>query len=308
MKTFFVIVCLLAISLLVVSCTTGKALYGAAPLCGNDQLDADEECDSPSDNSGYFTAVCNDLGFDGGTIGCNAYCKLDTSRCGPKLICTPNEWYCKDGSEQPLRVQCNWQGTNLTAPVACPTGQSCKIAEVNDEEVGVCAPMVCTPGTKMCKDSATTSTCLSGGFGYYNKKCLKGQTCVKGTCIKPGCGNYVAESGEACDGPDLAGKSCTDINFYGNYNYAGGQLTCSGCQFITSSCTKPTCMSMYGIDEHGHPYTCYHQDDVNKPSGELYQVYEVPCDVTQGAYIGQPGSLCGPNTNSTVTTVAGSIS
>lgn len=340
MKKFFVIIGLLVISLFMFGCTNGtfagKAVEaGGFPvpegldiaLCGNGQFDQPgEECEyyTPTNNlvpsPGPGDAIylnnmnCNKITFSdgsvkqfaGGTLACKN-CKANTDGCGAKLICTPNEWYCKDGSEQPLRVQCNWDGTNFTAPVACPNGQSCQITEKDDTEVGVCVPMVCTPNEKICKDSLTKRTCFSSGLGAYNTKCLKGKICVKGNCITPGCGNNVAEAGEACDGTDLAGKQCTDINFYGNYNFASGQLKCTGCQFITTSCVKPTCMSMFGVDKNGHPYTCFHKDDVNKPSGELYQVYEVPCDVTQGAYGGQPGEFCAPNTNSTLST-AGSIS
>jgi len=47
------------------------------------------------------------------------------------------------------------------------------------------------------------------------------------------CGNGVKESGESCDGTDLAGASCT------SQGYTGGTLSCnSSCNFITSACTS----------------------------------------------------------------------
>jgi len=47
------------------------------------------------------------------------------------------------------------------------------------------------------------------------------------------CGNGVKESGEQCDGSDLAGASCT------SQGYTGGTLSCnSSCNFITSACTS----------------------------------------------------------------------
>ena len=46
------------------------------------------------------------------------------------------------------------------------------------------------------------------------------------------CGNNVKETGEDCDGTDLAGKSCLDFGF------TGGTLQClPSCDFNTSNCT-----------------------------------------------------------------------
>ncbi|MBN1769768.1 MAG: PPC domain-containing protein, partial [Deltaproteobacteria bacterium] len=48
----------------------------------------------------------------------------------------------------------------------------------------------------------------------------------------PVCGNDVAEDGEACDGPDLAGLGCTDLGFH------DGVLACTAdCTFDTAACT-----------------------------------------------------------------------
>jgi hypothetical protein len=45
------------------------------------------------------------------------------------------------------------------------------------------------------------------------------------------CGNTALESGEDCDGPNLAGKSCKD------FGKSGGTLACTAnCTFDTSAC------------------------------------------------------------------------
>ena len=48
------------------------------------------------------------------------------------------------------------------------------------------------------------------------------------------CGNGVKEIGEACDGADLGGQTCTGLGF------GGGTLSCNGnCTYNTSACTAP---------------------------------------------------------------------
>lgn len=50
----------------------------------------------------------------------------------------------------------------------------------------------------------------------------------------PVCGDGVAEDGEDCDGADLAGLACPDVNAM----FTGGTLACDGaCAFDTSGCT-----------------------------------------------------------------------
>lgn len=50
----------------------------------------------------------------------------------------------------------------------------------------------------------------------------------------PVCGNNVKETGEQCDGSDLAGQTCVGLGF------GGGSLSCSAsCSFVTSACTAP---------------------------------------------------------------------
>ncbi|HEX6862412.1 MAG TPA: DNRLRE domain-containing protein, partial [Thermoanaerobaculia bacterium] len=48
------------------------------------------------------------------------------------------------------------------------------------------------------------------------------------------CGNNVKETGEQCDGSDLAGQTCVSLGF------GGGTLSCSAsCAFVTTACTAP---------------------------------------------------------------------
>jgi hypothetical protein len=69
-----------------------------------------------------------------------------------------------------------------------------------------------------------------------------------GVCDTGVCGNSAAESGEACDGPDLRGQSCTSFS-----GFTGGTLACSpSCQFDFSACTGciPTPEVCDGLDNN----------------------------------------------------------
>lgn len=54
-----------------------------------------------------------------------------------------------------------------------------------------------------------------------------------GAC--PFCGNSVADAGEECDGIDLNGKKCTDLEF------DAGELKCRNCMYDTSGCSQIVC-------------------------------------------------------------------
>jgi hypothetical protein len=53
-----------------------SATSGTPATCGNGQLDEGEVCDA-----GEFSVTCEDYGFDGGTLTCNANCNVNTDGC-----------------------------------------------------------------------------------------------------------------------------------------------------------------------------------------------------------------------------------
>jgi len=81
-----------------------------------------------------------------------------------------------------------------------------------------------------------SATLTALGFGELGKGCRR---TVLGRCKRTGlracaltCGDGRADTGEACDGADLAGASCQTVGF------VGGTLACSSrCTFDTSGCT-----------------------------------------------------------------------
>lgn len=90
-------------------------------LCGNSNLDGDEECDDPKgDHSGMYSKQCSDLGLGdlgfgyNGYMGCTKDCKLDTSGCY-QMICRPDTYYCFDSEGNladgyKFRKGCNKEG------------------------------------------------------------------------------------------------------------------------------------------------------------------------------------------------------
>lgn len=64
------------------------------------------------------------------------------------------------------------------------------------------------------------------------------------TATASACGNGTVDAGEACDGANLNGQSCTSQGF------TGGTLRCSAsCTFDTSSCTSPPATTLHFSDQ-----------------------------------------------------------
>ncbi|HEY3446019.1 MAG TPA: hypothetical protein VGK67_06610 [Myxococcales bacterium] len=87
-----------------------------------------------------------------------------------------------------------------------------------------CTDDKCADGTLTNDPSPAGTDCSASGTGTVCDG--------NGTCITPSCGNNKAEGTEACDGTDLASKTCVTAGF------GGGTLACkSDCTLDTSACT-----------------------------------------------------------------------
>lgn len=197
-------------------------------VCGNGVVDIDkgESCDGAV-LRGW---TCEGLGFDGGTLACNAHCRFDTSGC-----VTP--------------VNCG-NGT-------IDSGEQCDGANLGEEVCALEGTLACTPqctfDTTWCVyswhcgnggidmdgeqcDGADTggADCLSFGFGEVSGEipfCRNNCTFDFTSCtFNPDCGNGVVDGSEQCDGTDIP-ETCQD------WGYSTGTLSCQPfCVFDWSDC------------------------------------------------------------------------
>ncbi len=121
-----------------------------APACGDGFVDPGEECDG--ENLG--TATCESLGFDTGTVSCDAECKRVTAACVK---------HCGDGTVD-LGEQCD----DKAGPLDCPTfgAKRCTAACAIDDSHCVTQPFAPAPALQLAKGGPAIIADLSPtGFG-----------------------------------------------------------------------------------------------------------------------------------------------
>jgi hypothetical protein len=166
--------------------------------------------------------TCEGLGFDSGTLACDAACQLDTSGCGECGDGSVSRGEACDGFElggQTCVTQ-GFDGGNLACTVACTLDTS-DCYGCND---GSLDPDEDCDGIDL-----GGQTCVTQGFDGGNLACTGACTLDTSGCFV--CGDGTTNPGESCDGLDLAGQSC------GTLGFGGGTLACSAdCAFDTSGC------------------------------------------------------------------------
>jgi len=149
------------------------------PICGNNLLDSGESCDMV-DGSPEFASnlTCVDLGFDTGTLACNAACMIDDSGCGyfgptpipgePTPTPQPN---CGNGIRDYLDGEdCDgfdYLGSPPTAPAVTCEWPEIRYCDGN-----------CHAGCRQCEDGTVL--------------------CIRGV--------------EECEGANLCGNTCASVN------------------------------------------------------------------------------------------------
>ena len=213
--------------------STPKSTPGTKnPSCGDGKADPGEACDG--DDLGGKT--CKGLGYDSGTLSCQAGCKLDRSAC--KVASS-------GGRAFGQKCGGSWG--------SCGSGLMCVLFNEGGNKEGYCTrecssslPCPSSPAGATCAFKVTSGKTICGFLcSATNTTCPAGLSCTlsKGgyhycTTDPPAqCGNGKRELAEECDGADVNKMSCKA------FGYTGGTLKCtSACKLDKSNCTgKSTC-------------------------------------------------------------------
>ncbi len=196
--------------------------------CGDGVVSAahGEQCDGVN----LEGQTCLGLGFVGGVIACGPDCLYDTSQCLS---------ICGNGVPEPGEG-CDDDGND--------PGDGCSPL-CQPEEGWTCAgtPSYCEPvcgddlllGDEVCDTSQLDgATCESLGYHGGALACTEACTHDVTDCEAAGrCGDGIIQGdfGEECEGTDLGGQGCHELDFW------TGQLACSaGCAFDTAGCLGVT--------------------------------------------------------------------
>ncbi len=203
--------------------------------CGNGVIDAGEDCDGGE----LGDATCEGRGFDGGTLACAADCTFDesactTDPCGNGLIDAGEQC---DGGNLNDR-SCVLEGYPGGGVLAC--GADCQFVYT------ACYAQPCGNGLidagEQCDGGNLNSTSCDELPGFIGGQlaCAADCTFDTGACTPepPPCGNGVIDDGEDCDGDNLNGQTCADLE-----GFTDGALACAtDCTFDTTGCLPETCV------------------------------------------------------------------
>ncbi len=193
----------------------------SSPDCGDGKREGNEECDDGNNvNGDGCSSDCRDE-----TDCPGGQCSADVGEGETEL--TGNEPYrCPD--ERPHCVSCGedyeWDSGNSDCETAgCSDGTP--LGECSSDK-----PKYCDENGKLLENYCYGPDQLVGTNDDCG--CPEGEVCQSdGSCMRPECGNGVAEGSEECDTKDLKESSCMDFGFY------GGSLSCkTDCTLDTSEC------------------------------------------------------------------------
>jgi hypothetical protein len=171
---------------------------GNESYCGNNRIDAGEQCDGTN-----ISFSCYDYGFNSGTIACNANCTLDTSRC-----------FNVDFEEPEYDDNFTQCGNAVIEPgETCECDNDATYCGEGNYIGPLCSDLGFDNGVVSCNGcSVDTSQCEIELPEYF-------------------CGDGLITGGEHCDGTNLGNMTCEKLG------YDGGYLGCNfDCTFNTKFC------------------------------------------------------------------------
>lgn len=193
--------------------------------CGDGLAQTGEECDQ-LDVGG---ATCESLGFNGGELKCDMACNLDTSGCtgtGCGNDTIEGEEEC-DGDDL---------GSATCASAGFDGGSlSCSSCALDTSNCYTCGDNVAQADEACDGPDLGDASCVSLGFGGGSLSCNANCTHNTTLCFDaaPDCGNGIIDPGEDCDGSNVGGLSCEDVDDF----FVRGTLSCNeDCTFNTNSC------------------------------------------------------------------------
>lgn len=200
----------------------------------------DDDCDGMRDEEccaagSPCTTAC---GSTGSTV-----CAPDgAARCVPPAeICNDRDddcdtsiddgFACRVGASMSCTTTCGSTGTRACLP-GCVLDATCAPPAEICNGVDDDCDASCDDGFACCAGS--TRACSTVGFFSGTALC-RGDCSGFDTSACTNCGNGTRDAGEACDGIDLGGASCTSLGA----GFSGGALRCAaGCALDTSGCSR----------------------------------------------------------------------
>jgi hypothetical protein len=198
--------------------------------CGDSVVSGGEQCDTENLEGNQ----CSNLGYTGGTLGCDDNCKFDTSNCtdscGNEIVDDGEDC---DGSDGIL--SCAEIGFNAGGVVGCDN--SCQF--ILTDCYGGCGNDLVEQGYDEDCDGVDLQQQTCEGLGHSSGVLKCDESCnfdTSGCGSGDNCGNDEIDSGEVCDGVNFGGQTCLSQGF------GLGELSCiSNCTaFDISECADLT--------------------------------------------------------------------
>jgi len=250
-------------------------------ICGDGVIEGQEECDG--DKFGDLT--CESLGFAGGSLLCDASCRVDRSpcsRCGNRIL--------EDGEvcdrDDLGMATCEALGHPLGGRLRC--NDTCDGYE--DPMCTRCGDGANDPEERCDGSDLSGRTCESFGFASGALACNPGCDGFDLSGCTTVCGDGIRHREEECDGGDFSNVTCDSLGF------TGGLLECDqDCHHDVANCTMCGDGIQAGDEECDFldfgGLTC---GSLDFDTGELYCTGFCSIDARRCAYTCGDGARRGP--------------
>ncbi|MBI5509463.1 MAG: hypothetical protein HY903_11995 [Deltaproteobacteria bacterium] len=206
--------------------------------CGDGLVNGGEDCEGAGQVGG--ADGCTTLGYTGGDLYCfAASCTYDTTRCyscGNGVIEAAEQ--CDGSALNGVTCQTlGYDGGTVSCNGLCQRLLACyRCGDAVLDPAELCDPATTDPADDLLPAGVD---CASLGFTAGAVHCQPNCSYDTSGCTR--CGNYLLESGEACDGNNLAGQTCNSPTLPGQTTppFDGGTLACGAtCAFDLSLCAR----------------------------------------------------------------------